>query len=75
MTRKCETCGNEQGPFSRLFIGDRKTGRWLFTCPVPLKELDGRPTPDSKRKEIAAACNNRREKRHGAAQKADPQGD
>lgn len=72
--RVCENCGSPQGPFSRLRIGDRKNGRWVFTCPVPLKDEEGKPMPDSKRKEIAAACTNRREKRNGAAQKAQPQG-
>lgn len=67
MPRVCATCGNTQGPFSRIFVGFRKTGQWLYTCPVPLKDADGKPIADSKRKEIAAACNNRREKRHGTA--------
>lgn len=63
--RTCGNCGNTNGPFDRLFIGNRKTGHWVFTCPIPKKDADGRPIPDQKRKEMAAACNNRREKQHG----------
>jgi len=65
--RVCGTCGNTQGPFSRIFVGFRKTGVWLYTCPVPLKDADGKPIPEATRKAVAAACNNRREKRSATA--------
>jgi hypothetical protein len=65
--RRCQACGNTQGPFDKLFIGHRKTGRWLFTCPVPRKDAEGRPLTDAARRDISAACNNRREK-HGTAE-------
>lgn len=60
--RVCGTCGSTQGPFDSIFIGYRKTGIYLFTCPITAREADGRPVTEAKRKEIAMACNNRREK-------------
>ena len=66
--RTCGNCGNTQGPFDKLFIGNRKTGRWIFTCPVPMKDKDGKRLPDAKRREIAMACTARREKKNGTAQ-------
>lgn len=68
MKRTCNTCGHTQGPFARLFVGDRKTGKYIFTCPIPVKDKEGKPVADAKRKEIAMACNNRRDKRNGTAQ-------
>ena len=74
--RKCGNCGNPQGPFDTLFIGFRKTGQWVFTCPIPKKDADGKPLTDNARRELAMACTNRREKRNdGAAQASDTQGD
>lgn len=61
MTRVCENCGNTQGPFARIFVGFRKTGRWLTYCPIPAKG-----TPEELTK-MALACTERAEKRHGAA--------
>jgi hypothetical protein len=55
-------CGNKQGPFDKLWVGYRKTGRWIFTCPDPKDK-----TPE-KRAEAAKACTERREKRYATAQ-------
>lgn len=48
--RTCGNCGNTSGPFDKLFIGNRKTGRWVFTCPIPKKDADGRPLADNVRR-------------------------
>src|SRR6478736_2115284 len=72
--RTCGNCGNTQGPFDKLFIGFRKTGRWVFTCPIPKKDANGKPLTDAQRRELAMACINRREKRNGAAQEVDAGG-
>jgi len=72
--RVCGNCGNTQSPFDRLFIGNRKTGHWIFTCPVPLKDAEGKRLPDKKRADIAAACTNRREKQNASAQAHHAQG-
>jgi len=65
-------CGNTQGPFTNFKVGVGKIQTDLFTCPIPLKKPDGKRTPDSERRELAMACNNRREKRDAAAQKNNP---
>lgn len=59
--RACQCCGNTQGPFDKVFVGLRRTGRWVFTCHVPVRDAAGKRLPDAKRAEIAAACNKRRE--------------
>lgn len=56
--RVCGTCGNTQGPFARLRIGDRKTGRWVFTCPPGKEGL-----PSDQRRAPVVACLSRRAKR------------
>ena len=61
--RTCGNCGNTQGPFDKVFVGFRKTGRWVFTCRVPLKGPDGKRLPDAKRAELAIACTQRAEQR------------
>ena len=60
MARTCMTCGSKQGPFTRIHVGDRKTGMDVFTCPISAMT-------DEKRKEAAMACLNRREKLLGPA--------
>ena len=62
MNRVCMSCGSPQGPFAKLFIGDRKTGGYIFTCPMPVPK-EGKPVTDEQRKQAAMACNNRRDKR------------
>jgi hypothetical protein len=59
--RVCGNCGNMQGPYDRLFIGYRKTGRWIFTCKVP-----SRPATDKQRQDAVKACNDRREKQYAS---------
>lgn len=65
--RTCGCCGSKQGPFDREFVGFRKTGVFLFTCKLPVRDADGRRVADSKRREAAMLCSNRREKRYAAA--------
>lgn len=68
MTRVCNNCGSRQGKFDRLFVGLPKTGRYIFTCRIPLKDAEGRRTSDKTRFEAAQACNHRRDKKYAAAQ-------
>lgn len=67
MHRVCDTCGNKQGPFARYWVGPKLTGKFVFTCPIPLKNAEGKPYSDNERKAFAAACNNRRDKRFASA--------
>jgi hypothetical protein len=63
------TCGNTQGPFDTFKVGFvNNTMLDIFTCPIPVKDADGRRVPDAKRREAAMACSNRREKRDAATQ-------
>jgi hypothetical protein len=62
VARVCGNCGRTQGPFDRYWIGPRKTGHWIFTCPI-----DKKLTPE-KQAEQAKECTARREKRYAAAQ-------
>lgn len=72
--RACQNCGKTQGPFDKEFVGFRKTGRWIFTCHVPVRYIDGRRIPDAKRAETAKACTDRRSKRDVTAQTHHPAG-
>jgi hypothetical protein len=64
--RVCGNCGNTQGPFDKTFVGFRKTGRWVFTCKVPVKDANGKPIPGDKRAEMAMECTKRAEKRRAS---------
>ena len=66
-TRKCGNCGNTQGPFDKIWVGFRKTGRWIFVCKVPMKDAEGKPVRPEKRAELAMECTKRAEKRRGSA--------
>lgn len=33
MSTVCGNCGWATGPFARIWIGTRKNGRWIITCP------------------------------------------
>lgn len=57
MARVCGNCRTTQGPFARLRVGTRKSGRWVFTCP-PNK---AGKTP-AERVAPVIACNDRRAK-------------
>lgn len=61
--RVCGNCGSTQGPYDRLFVGFRKTGRWIFTCRIPQKDAEGKRTTDKQRLDAVRECNERREKK------------
>lgn len=63
MGRVCGNCGNTQGPFDKYWIGPRKTGQWIFTCPDPTDK-----SPEERQKALAA-CMARRDKRYAATHK------
>lgn len=56
--RVCMTCGNTQGPFAKEYVGDRKTGQWIFTCKPGADGL-----PADQRRIPVVECLTRRAKR------------
>lgn len=65
--RVCGSCGATQGPFARYYFGTEKTGQYLFTCPLPVKDDEGKLVSDAKRRDAALNCTKRREAQLGAA--------
>lgn len=70
--RICGNCGSLQGPYDRYFVGYRKTGHYIFTCHVPMRDADGKHTTDKVRLAAVRACNDRREKKNATAPKGKP---